>query len=97
MPSGLRQRFRGLFCDLHLSLFGCVPQVINISRMPGPVGPPGYNESRGFNGSQGPAGPPGPEGAGDFSQCLYESAKESNESSRTDVEVNEPSVSILLV
>ena len=84
-----------------MSLFGCVPQVMNISKMPGPVGPPGYNGSRGLNGYQGPAGPPGPKGAGDFSQCVYK-IKESNQAMSGALvtghaSVNEPKVSILLV
>ena len=74
---------------------------MNISKMPGPVGSPGYNGSRGLNGYQGPAGPPGPKGAGDFSQCVYKSKGSNLGPSGAfvteDVYVNEPSVSIFLV
>ena len=70
-----------------------------ISKMPGPVGPPGNNGSRGLNESQGPTGPPGPKGAEDFSQCLYKfkggTPAASGALARTDVSVNEPGVSCL--
>lgn len=37
-------------------------QILNVSKMPGPVGPPGYNGSAGPVGPPGPRGPPGPPG-----------------------------------
>ncbi|KAJ7351850.1 hypothetical protein OS493_035155 [Desmophyllum pertusum] len=45
-------------------------QVNDVSKMAGPIGPPGHN------GSQGLAGPPGPKGAGNFSSCQYKVLKD---------------------
>ena len=70
-----------------------------MSKMAGPVGPPGFNGSQGpvgppgFNGSQGPAGPPGPKGAGDFSTCQYKVKIETTGGGDLDADVDEPSVS----
>ncbi|XP_022806845.1 collectin-12-like isoform X2 [Stylophora pistillata] len=46
-------------------------QVKNVSKMPGPIGPPGFNGSQGPVGPQGAVGPAGPKGSGDFSQCQF--------------------------
>ncbi|CAH3044120.1 unnamed protein product, partial [Pocillopora meandrina] len=46
-------------------------QVKDVSRMPGPIGPPGYNGSKGPVGPQGAVGPAGPKGSGDFGQCQF--------------------------
>ena len=73
-------------------------QVNSVAKMPGPVGPPGFNGSQGYNGSEGPVGPPGPKGAGDLSLCEYKIEEggpvSSGSSVETDVTLTEPSVSI---
>ena len=40
------------------------PQVNNVSKMAGPIGPPGHNGSQ------------GPKGAGNFSSCQYKVVKD---------------------
>lgn len=74
------------------------PQINNVSKMTGPIGP------RGFNGSQGPAGPrgaigsPGPKGAGDFSSCQYKVVKGDFVGGRTSTgsaSITEPTVRTL--
>ena len=47
------------------------PQVNNVSKMAGPIGPPGFNGSQGPAGPSGAIGPPGPQGSGNFSACQY--------------------------
>ncbi|KAJ7375651.1 hypothetical protein OS493_039826 [Desmophyllum pertusum] len=60
--------------------------VINITKIPGPRGPPGYNGTQGppgpsgvpgYNGTQGPLGPPGSPGSGKLSLCSYMTAASS--------------------
>ena len=46
-------------------------QVNDVSKMAGPIGPPGHNGSQGPPGAVGSTGPPGPKGAGNFSSCQY--------------------------
>ena len=46
-------------------------QVNNVSKMAGPIGPPGFNGSQGPAGPEGSTGPPGPKGSGDLSSCQY--------------------------
>nr|XP_058943546.1 collectin-12-like [Pocillopora verrucosa] len=68
-------------------------QVKNVSKMPGPIGPPGYNGSQGPVGPQGALGPAGPKGSGDFSQCQYKNESEDpipGGSNRISVVINEP-------
>ena len=87
-------------------------QVENVSKLPGPVGPPGVNGSQGavgpqgFNGSQGLIGPQGPQGAGDFSLCEYHSTSETGSQdpvsgvspgAGVQVILGEPNVSLLLL
>nr|XP_058940010.1 collectin-12-like [Pocillopora verrucosa] len=67
-------------------------QVKNVSKMPGPIGPPGYNGSQGPVGPQGAVGPAGPKGSGDFGQCQYDT-KEENKITGSDrilVHIDEP-------
>ncbi|KAL9953415.1 hypothetical protein ACROYT_G040832 [Oculina patagonica] len=51
-------------------------KVNNVSKMAGPIGPPGHNGSQGPAGPAGARGHPGPKGAGDFSSCQYKVTKE---------------------
>ncbi|XP_068683499.1 uncharacterized protein [Montipora foliosa] len=50
-------------------------KVNNISEGTVPIGPRGFNGSRGAPGPAGSAGPPGPKGSGDFSTCQYKTSK----------------------
>ena len=63
----------------------CIFKVKNVSKIPGPIGPPGYN------GSEGPVGRKG----SDFSQCQYAttSADMIPGTTRVLVSINEPTVS----
>ncbi|XP_066026370.1 putative cuticle collagen 145 [Pocillopora verrucosa] len=83
---GLKQedvKLRTLLLELNTTLS---TKIENFSKLQGPIGPRGFNGSKGaigpagpqgvigppgFNGSEGPPGPQGPNGAGDFSQCEH--------------------------
>ncbi|CAH3185293.1 unnamed protein product, partial [Porites lobata] len=93
-----------LLSEINSTLF---LKIENVSKLPGPVGPPGVNGPagpqgfngsqgaigpQGFNGSQGPIGPQGPQGAGDFSLCEYVST--SSTGSQNPVTSINPATSI---
>ena len=78
------RKLHSTVCDWRISsivnTFLITFQVINISKIPGPRGPPGYNGTQGlpglsgvpgYNGTQGPLGPPGSPGSGKLSLCSY--------------------------
>ena len=79
-----------------------------MSKKEGPMGPPGYNGTRGSPGDSGPPGPPGINGTqglpgssptgGDLTLCSYQEkkGKEVNTGTyaSTDVSVNEPNVGL---
>ena len=71
-------------------------KVNNISKMAGPIGPPGFNGTQGPTGPAGSRGLPGPKGPGNFSACIYGEVKVTKTSGSTDesAALNEPSVSI---
>ena len=70
-------------------------QVNNVSKMAGPIGPPGFNGSQGAAGPRGAIGPPGPKGAGDFSTCKYTIVKDSPDpGTRNLASKTEPTVSM---
>ena len=83
-------------------------QIANTSKKEGPVGPPGYNGTRGSPGVSGPPGPPGFNGTqglpgtsptgGDLTLCSYQEKKSpevtSDNYASTDVSVNEAHVGL---
>ena len=78
-------------CNGHLYL--SFTQANNISKMAGPIGPPGFNGSQGPAGPAGSIGAPGPKGAGDFSACKYYNRTGTTSGGDSDANVDEPSVS----
>ena len=73
-------------------------QVNNVSKMVGPIGPPGFNGSQGAAGPKGAIGPPGPKGAGDFSTCQYTIVKDALAPGTMNLAIKtEPTVSMVVV
>ncbi|XP_074631767.1 uncharacterized protein LOC141890249 [Acropora palmata] len=80
-------------------------KIANTSKKQGPMGPPGYNGTRGSPGDSGPPGPPGLNGTqglpgtsptgGDLTLCSYQEKKgtqvNTGSYASTDVSVNEAS------
>ena len=70
------QDLASLLCECHKQ-FPCIIQVINVTKIPGPKGPPGYNGTQGVQGSPGssgtqrPSGQPGPPGSCNLTLCSY--------------------------
>ncbi|PFX17564.1 hypothetical protein AWC38_SpisGene18105 [Stylophora pistillata] len=58
-------RYKGVRVDVKVS-----------NKMPGPIGPPGFNGSQGPVGPQGAVGLAGPKGSGDFSPCQFKTETE---------------------
>ena len=80
--------------------------MINISKVQGPRGPPGYNGTEGPSGVPGPPGyngtqgPPGVSGSGGLSLCSYKESKGSTASpgpyASSDVTATETNVDALI-
>ena len=68
----------------------------DISKTPGPIGPPGKNGSSGPLGTQGPpgppgqTGPPGSSGSANFSLCQFKSDYISSSGGDADIETEDP-------
>lgn len=74
-------------------------QLVNISRVVPPRGPPGYNGTRGPPGSPGPSGPPGSPGTGNnVTVCSYKTRPskgvQSNTYAKSEVTVREKQASL---
>ena len=68
----------------------------DISKTPGPIGPPGKNGSSGPLGTQGPpgppgrTGPPGSSGSANFSLCQFKSDNVGSSGGNADIETEDP-------
>ncbi|XP_066026191.1 uncharacterized protein [Pocillopora verrucosa] len=80
------------FFDFQKQILKLDQKVKNVRKIPGPIGPSGYNGSQGPVGPQGVPGPAGPKGSGDLRQCQLEKKSQTKiaGSNRILVHVDEP-------